>query len=138
MRGFPPRAASPPGCFSRTRASFPSTLRPGPEPRSSRAAAWRTSNMASAPAFPGYRVLGTLGEGGMGQVYLAEDEMLGRKVAIKTILPSVAGKGESRARFLREARAMATVEHPHVVRVYSFGETAGQAYFVMECVEGET
>ncbi len=94
--------------------------------------------MASAPVFPGYRVAGLLGQGGMGQVFLAEDEMLGRKVAIKTILPSVTGAGESRARFLREARAMATVEHAHVVRVYSFGETAGQAYFVMEFVEGET
>lgn len=94
--------------------------------------------MATAPAFHGYRVLGALGQGGMGQVYLAEDEVLGRKVAIKTILPAVSGEGEHRARFLREARAMATVEHPRVVRVYSFGEAAGQAYFVMELVEGET
>jgi hypothetical protein len=93
---------------------------------------------SAAPAFAGYRVMGLLGQGGMGQVYLAEDEMLGRKVAIKTILPAVSGEGEGRARFLREARAMATVEHPHVVRVYSFGEAAGQAYFVMELVEGET
>jgi hypothetical protein len=94
--------------------------------------------VASAPAFPGYRVVDVLGQGGMGQVYLAEDEMLGRKVAIKTILPTVSGAGEHRARFLREARAMATVEHPRVVRVYSFGEAAGQAYFVMELIEGET
>jgi hypothetical protein len=94
--------------------------------------------VTAAPAFPGYRVLDVLGQGGMGQVYLAEDEMLGRKVAIKTILPAVAGAGEHRARFLREARAMATVEHPRVVRVYSFGEAAGQAYFVMELIEGET
>jgi hypothetical protein len=93
---------------------------------------------SAAPAFPGYRVTGQLGQGGMGQVFLAEDEMLGRKVAIKTILPAVSGVGESRARFLREARAMATVEHPRVVRVYSFGEAAGQAYFVMELIEGET
>jgi hypothetical protein len=94
--------------------------------------------VATAPAFPGYRVLGTLGQGGMGQVFLAEDEMLGRKVAIKTILPTVSGEGAHKARFLREARAMATVEHPRVVRVYSFGEAAGQAYFVMELIEGET
>jgi hypothetical protein len=94
---------------------------------------------APAPAaFPGYHVLGSIGHGGMGHVYLAEDELLGRKVAIKTILPEVAGEGARRARFLREARAMATVEHPRVVRVYSFGETAGQAYFVMELIEGET
>jgi eukaryotic-like serine/threonine-protein kinase len=93
---------------------------------------------SAAPAFPGYRVVDVLGQGGMGQVFLAEDEMLGRRVAIKTILPAVSGEGEHRARFLREARAMATVEHPRVVRVYSFGETAGQAYFVMEMIEGET
>ncbi len=93
---------------------------------------------SAAPAFPGYRVLGLIGHGGMGNVYAAEDELLGRKVAIKTILPAVTGEGTARARFLREARAMATVEHARVVRVYSFGEAAGQAYFVMELVEGET
>jgi hypothetical protein len=73
----------------------------------------------------------------MGRVFLAEDEVLGRPVAIKTISPDVAGRGEARARFLREARAMATVEHPRVVRVYSFGERENLAYFVMEYVEGE-
>jgi len=93
---------------------------------------------SATPAIPGYRVVGLLGQGGMGQVFVAEDETLGRRVAIKTILPAVSGEGAHRARFLREARAMATVEHPRVVRVYSFGETAGQAYFVMELVEGET
>ncbi|HEV8253874.1 MAG TPA: serine/threonine-protein kinase [Vicinamibacteria bacterium] len=92
---------------------------------------------SAAPAIPGYRVLRLLGEGGMGQVFLAEDEMLGRPVAVKTISPEVAGRGEVRARFLREARAMATVEHPRVVRVYSFGERESLAYFVMEYVEGE-
>lgn len=92
---------------------------------------------SAAPAIPGYRVLRLLGEGGMGQVFLAEDEVLGRPVAVKTISPEVAGRGEARARFLREARAMATVEHPRVVRVYSFGEREALAYFVMEYVEGE-
>ena len=93
---------------------------------------------AALPAIRGYRVLGLLGEGGMGQVFLAEDETLERKVAIKMIAPRLAGEGPARARFLREARAMAGIEHPHVVRVYAFGETDGQAYFVMEYVEGET
>jgi len=74
----------------------------------------------------------------MGRVYLAEDETLGRRVAIKVVSERVAGDASSRQRFLREARAMATVEHPNVVRVYSFGEADRQAYIVMEYVEGET
>jgi serine/threonine protein kinase len=90
------------------------------------------------PAIRGYRVMRLLGEGGMGRVFLAEDEILERRVAIKMISPRLAGRGTARARFLREARAMAGVEHPNVVRIYGFGEAEGQAYFVMEYVEGET
>ena len=74
----------------------------------------------------------------MGAVYLAEDSTLGRKVAIKVVSSRVAADAQSRSRFLREARTLATIEHPHVVRVYSFGENEGNAYLVMEYVEGET
>jgi hypothetical protein len=90
------------------------------------------------PAIPGYRPLRLLGEGGMGRVFLAEDEALGRRVAVKTISPNVSGRGGVQTRFLREARAMATVEHPRVVRVYSYGDAGGEVYFVMEYVDGET
>jgi predicted Ser/Thr protein kinase len=90
------------------------------------------------PAIPGYLILHLLGEGGMGRVYLAEDETLGRRVAIKMISPRRTGDPEAMARLLREARALATVEHPHVVRIHSYGEAEGQPYFVMEYVEGET
>jgi predicted Ser/Thr protein kinase len=90
------------------------------------------------PAIPGYRILHLLGEGGMGRVYLAEDETLGRRVAIKMISSRRAADPEATARLLREARALATVEHPHVVRIHSYGEAEGQPYFVMEYVEGET
>ena len=93
---------------------------------------------AAHPTIRGYRVLRLLGEGGMGRVYLAEDETLQRRVAIKMISPRFAGQGAARALFLREARAMAGVEHSNVVRIYGFGEAEGQAYFVMEYVEGET
>jgi tRNA A-37 threonylcarbamoyl transferase component Bud32 len=93
---------------------------------------------AADPTIRGYRVLRLLGEGGMGRVYLAEDETLQRRVAIKMISPRLAGKGAAHARFLREARAMAGVEHANIVRIYGFGEAEGQAYFVMEYVEGET
>src|SRR5262249_25850876 len=69
---------------------------------------------------------------------LAEDETLERRVAIKRIAAPLAERGEARSRFLREARAMAGVEHRHVVRVYAFGEAEGQPYIVMEYVPGET
>ena len=90
------------------------------------------------PSIRGYRILKPLGAGGMGQVFLAEDETLERRVAIKMIAAPLAADGLARKRFLREARAMAGVEHPHVVRIYGFGEAGGQPYIVMEYVEGET
>jgi eukaryotic-like serine/threonine-protein kinase len=93
---------------------------------------------AELPAIRGYEVLGLLGEGGMGRVYLARDLLLERRVAIKTISPRLAGEGSAARRFLREARAMAGVEHPSVVRIYGFGDIEGRAYFVMEYVDGES
>jgi len=87
---------------------------------------------------PGYKILRQLGHGGMGAVYLGEDEALGRKVAIKVVADAIARDAAIRARFLREARLLATVEHPNVVRVYSFAATEERAYLVMEYVEGET
>src|SRR5687768_10643373 len=68
---------------------------------------------AALPEFPGYTILRSLGEGGMGAVYLAEESSLGRKVAIKVISQRVARDAQSASRFLREARTMATIEHPH-------------------------
>jgi serine/threonine-protein kinase len=93
------------------------------------------------PAFSlieGYRCVRKLGEGGMGAVYLAEDKTLGRHVAIKLISAALSDDAATRSRFLREARAMATVEHPHVVRIYSYGESKGLVYLVMEYVQGES
>ncbi|HYH86179.1 MAG TPA: tetratricopeptide repeat protein [Pyrinomonadaceae bacterium] len=85
-----------------------------------------------------YRILSQIGEGGMGVVYVAEDVLLGRRVAIK--IPH-AGKDEShyRTRFLNEARAVSALVHKNVAAVYDFGETAeGQPYIVMELVSGQT
>ena len=92
----------------------------------------------SALAIPGYRIERALGEGGMGAVYLAQDEVLHRRVAIKVISRGFASDPAIRERFLREARMLATVEHPDVVRVYSFGASEERAYLVLEYVEGET
>src|SRR5437764_15372875 len=87
-----------------------------------------------------YRVLEKLGEGGMGVVYLAEDTLLGRRVAIKTI-HSRAGAEDLhfRARFLREARAVSALSHPHIATIYDYGETEeGEPYIVMELIKGAT
>ncbi len=85
-----------------------------------------------------YRVIGTLGVGGMGVVLLAQDELLERLVAVKVVQGDMGLHPELCARFLREARAMASVRHENVVTVYAFGEHEGAPYFVMEYVPGDT
>src|SRR5215207_3860230 len=85
-----------------------------------------------------YRILGQVGEGGMGVVYVAEDTVLCRRVAVK--IPH-AGKDEShyRARFLREARAVSKLRHENIAAVHDYGETEdGQPFIVMELVSGQT
>lgn len=90
-----------------------------------------------ALAIDGFRLLRPLGRGGMGQVYLAEDLVLERQVAVKFILgpPS---DGAARAAFLRESRAIARLCHPNVVTLYSFGESAGRPYQVSEYLHGRS
>ncbi len=83
-----------------------------------------------------YPVLRVLGEGAMGTVYACRDESLGRDVAIKVLHQSVAKDPEMSARFLREARAMAQVQSPHVVTVFQVGEGARGPFVVMELLDG--
>jgi serine/threonine protein kinase len=84
----------------------------------------------------GLRVLGEIGSGGMGRVLLAEDERLGRKVAIKTLHPRYLDAPELRTRFMQEARAMARLNHPNIVRIYGLGAADEEPHFVMEYLEG--
>jgi eukaryotic-like serine/threonine-protein kinase len=82
-----------------------------------------------------YRIIDSLGEGGMGIVYLAEDINLGRHVAIKFLTSTTP---EYRARFLREARAVSNLVHPNIATVFDYGETAvGKPFIVMELVKGQ-
>lgn len=87
-----------------------------------------------------YRIVEKLGEGGMGVVYVAEDTLLGRRVAIKTLHAGRSAQGPHfRSRFLREARAVSALSHPHIATIHDYGETEdGQPYLVMELVKGET
>jgi predicted Zn finger-like uncharacterized protein len=86
----------------------------------------------------GYRILKVLGVGGMGVVFLAENLRLGRRVALKALLATLAANPVARERFLREARAAAALEHDHVVTLYEVGEVRGIPYLTMQLLEGET
>jgi len=83
-----------------------------------------------------YRIVRKLGEGGMGVVYAAEDERLHRAVAIKTIRDN--GDASARERFLREARAAASLSHPNVCQLFDIGDTEGTPFLVMELLDGES
>ncbi|HSP78539.1 MAG TPA: protein kinase [Myxococcaceae bacterium] len=85
-----------------------------------------------------FRVLQSLGSGGMGEVYLGEQVSLGRKVAIKVLHQDLSTQPGMLERFQREARLLSAVEHPAVVRVIDYGETSAGACLVMEYVEGES
>src|ERR1700729_2587227 len=85
-----------------------------------------------------YRIVSLLGKGGMGEVFLAEDTRLLRKVALKVLLPEVAGDSERLARFLLEARAASALSHPNAAHIYEIGEVNGSHFLAMEYIEGET
>src|ERR1700675_1668954 len=85
-----------------------------------------------------YRMLSLLGAGGMGEVFLAEDTRLHRKVALKVLLPEVAKDAERLARFVQEARAASALSHPNAAHIYEIGEADGAHYLAMEYIEGQT
>ncbi len=85
-----------------------------------------------------YEILAPLGEGGMGEVYRARDERLGREVAIKVLLAAVADDEARLARFEREARLLASLSHQNIATLYGLDEHEGQRFLAMELAEGET
>lgn len=100
------------------------------------------SRLAGAPVAEGrasvgrYELRDVLGRGGIGVVYRARDPGLGRDVALKVLLAGSHARQSERKRFLREARAVARLEHPHIVHIYDIGEHDDHAYFTMQLIEG--
>lgn len=85
-----------------------------------------------------YRITARLGEGGMGEVYLANDEMLDREVALKMLRPELAHRKEIAERFRAEAVTLARLDHPNIARLHGMSKEAGHLFMVMEFVPGET
>jgi serine/threonine protein kinase len=85
-----------------------------------------------------YEVLDKLGSGGMGVVYRARDTKLGRDVAIKVLSEAFSQDKERLARFEREARLLASLNHPNIATIHGLEESEGVHFLVMELVEGET
>src|ERR1700736_3435691 len=85
-----------------------------------------------------YEILSAIGAGGMGEVYRAKDTRLNRIVAIKVLPSHLADSPELRERFEREARTIASLNHPHICTLYDIGHQDGTDYLVMEYLEGET
>ena len=85
-----------------------------------------------------YRIVSSIGAGGMGVVYQAEDERLHRKVALKFLPPAVAQDAQARARLMREAQAAGALDHPNIATVYEVGDWNGQLFIAMPFYDGET
>src|SRR2546425_11361445 len=85
-----------------------------------------------------YEIRSKVGEGGMGEVYLAEDTQLGRRVAIKLLPPETLSDEQARMRLVREAQAAAKLDHPNICAIYEVSEEDSRSFIAMQYVEGET
>src|SRR5262245_7539933 len=85
-----------------------------------------------------YEIRSKLGEGGMGEVYLAQDTILDRKVAIKFLSGEFANDPDKLNRFVHEAKATSALNHPNILTVHEIGSAEGRHYIVSELIEGET
>jgi serine/threonine protein kinase len=96
----------------------------------------RTHGIMEWPRIPGYEIEGRVGAGGMAVVFRAHDERLRRPVALKILTPALAADDGFRRRFIREARAAAMVDDPHIIPVFAAGESDGLLFIAMRLVAG--
>ena len=85
-----------------------------------------------------YEILSQIGKGGMGEVYRAKDQKLGRDVAIKVLPEEFAKDADRVARFQREAKLLASLNHPNIAAIYGLEESDGTHFLVLELIEGDT
>src|SRR5215472_13504084 len=95
-------------------------------------------SIASGTRLGSYEVVAQIGVGGMGEVYEARDTKLGRNVAIKVLPAAFVNDPERLARFEREAKMLASLNHPNIATIHGLEESGGTKYLVMELVSGET
>ncbi len=109
------------------------TLRRNVRPRGRR----RPPSFSAGDQVDQYRIVRMVAQGGMGEVYLARDEVLGRRAALKVVRPEELGSPRAKERFLLEAQATARFNHPHIVTIYGVGEHQGKPYVALEYLEGQ-
>ena len=85
-----------------------------------------------------YKILSAIGAGGMGEVFLAEDSRLGRKVALKLLPAKISADAHALDRFKQEARAASALNHPNIITIHDIGEEGGKHFIAAEFIEGQT
>src|SRR6266436_5935210 len=96
------------------------------------------SDLLPHTSFSHYSIVSKIGAGGMGEVYLAQDARLDRKVALKILPPELAANQDRMRRFVLEAKAAAALNHPNIAHIYEIGESEGTNFIAMEFIDGQT